>query len=453
MKDYKPYSEEAEQCVLGALLINPSRFIDVAEIISEDDFFMFKNKVIFRAMSVIDAKRQEIDVSLVIQHLSANSLLEEAGGMSYLAQLAHEVAGHKNVIAYARNMKEKSNERKIIYLCNAMISEITEGEDESEVRINNALSMPIAIENKDQKEPEFKEILKEEIKSLEERYHRKGKLTGLLTKYTELDNRFKGLQAGQLVILAGRPASGKTTMALNLALNMIFNGDHGSTLFFSLEMTAQELSGKMICALGKINYGNYKTGLIKDDEWSLVTTATQKLIGADLVIDDRAGITLQQIRAKALKQKRKTGKLKAIFVDYLTLIRTPGRNNRTEEVGALSRGLKSLSKELQCPVISLAQLSRKVEEAKDNRPMMNHLRDSGEIEQDADIIMMIYRDEVYNPDSQHKGIAEIITVKNRAGEIGRDYLHADLVHSKFSNLDFIPKEPEPTKPETFRVKR
>jgi len=446
--DYQPYNENAEQCVLGALLTNPQLITDINSIISEDDFYFRANKVIYRAICDIDAKRMPIDVSLVIQQLTNTEQLEAVGGLGYLADLAHTVSVPKNILHYAKNMRDKARERQVLQIAESMKAEIVNSDDDTDTKINNALAMPLSIEHNETTEKETVHFLKEAIENLEYRHEMDGKITGFVTKFRDLDNRFQGLQPGQLMILAARPAMGKTTAALNIALASVFSSKHGATIFFSLEMTGKELMDKMICSLGGVDYGLYKKGLPKnnpmcDSEWPKIMDAAAKLKATNgLIIDDRSTITLQQIRAKAIRIKRKFGTVKTIFVDYLTLIRTPGKDNRVLEVGALSRGLKSLAKEIECPIICLAQLSRKVEERGEKRPMMSDLRDSGEIEQDADIISFIYRDDVYNENSTRKGIAEIITVKNRAGETGTDFLQSELSRSRFRNLDigYIPTE-------------
>jgi len=459
--NYQPYNQNAEQCVLGALLTKKDAIAEINTIITEDDFYFYQNKTIYRACCVLDDKRQPVDVSLVIQQLTVMEQLEAIGGIGYLAELAHLVSVPKNILHYAKNMRDKSRERQLIQIAQAMQTEITNSDDDTDTKINNALSMPMAIENKEQIEKDSTQFLKEAVKDLEYRHEMDGKITGFVTKYRDLDNRFQGLQSGQLFILAARPAMGKTTLALNLAINSTFDGRHGATIFFSLEMTGKELMDKMICSVGGVDYGLYKQGFPKSnnecaDQWPKVSAAVVKIKSANgLIVDDRSTITLQQIRAKAIRTKRQHGTVKAIFVDYLTLIRTPGKENRVIEVGALSRGLKSLAKEIECPVIALAQLSRKVEERSDKKPMMSDLRDSGEIEQDADIISFIYRDEVHNQDSQEKGIAQIITVKNRAGETGIDFLKANLKQSRFENLEYMyaPQQEQPKKQYYDKVKK
>lgn len=440
MNDYQNHSQEAEQCVLGSLLFAPERFIDVIEVISEDDFFTYPHKIIFRAMCFLDDKKQPIDVSTVIQTLSTMNQLSEVGGIGYLAQLANDVARPANVLAYAKVMSDKSKERAVITIAKAMQDEITESEEDTETKVNNALSMPLAIESKESVEKTTIDFMRQSIENLEFRHNMDGKITGLKTEFNLLDNRFQGLQSGQLMILAARPAMGKTTLALNFAANAALNGQPGATLFFSLEMSGKELMDKLICSIGGIDYTLFKQGFPKgnplcDAEWSKVSYATGKLKACkSLIVDDRAGITFQQLRAKAIRTKRKYGSIKVLFVDYLTLIRTPDKGNRVLEVGALSRGLKNLSKELECPIVCLAQLSRKVEDRADKKPLMSDLRDSGEIEQDADIISFIYRDSAYNPNSLNPFYTEIITVKNRAGETGTDGILSELKQSRFSNL-------------------
>lgn len=452
---YRNNSQEAEECVIGSMLINPACVVDVLEVLQESDFFFHPTRTIFRAIVEIDAARQPIDPMLVIQKLTAMGLLHEAGGMGYLGEIASNVSTSANVVAYAKNVKDKSRERALIAIAHAMIGEIVTSTEPTDAKINNALSLPMTLEHGEKGEKGTDDFLREASEDLEIRHAANGKITGLRTHYAALDKRFHGLQPGQLMILAGRPGSGKTSLALNLALNAIFDTKPGVVLFFSLEMTGKELMEKMVCAVGGIDYGLFKMGLplgIEDSraEYPKIEPSFRKIKEArSLIIDDRSGLSFQQLRSKAIRVKRKNLAIKAMFVDYLTLIRTPGRENRVLEVGALSRGMKGLAKELECPIICLAQLSRKVEERSDKRPIMHDLRDSGEIEQDADIITMIYRDEVYNEESDRRGIAEIITVKNRAGEAGTDYLSADLKRSRFMELpdDYTP--PQRTKGRSF----
>jgi len=446
--EYRNNSQEAEECVIASMLINPACIIDVMELLQESDFFFCQTRTIFAAIAELDNERQSIDPMLVIQKLTAMGALSDAGGMGYLAEIASNVSTSSNVAAYAKNVKDKSRERALIAIAQAMIGEVVNGTDGTDAKINNALSLPMTLEHGEKGEKCTDDFLREASEDLEIRHAANGRITGLKTHYPALDKRFHGLQPGQLMILAGRPGSGKTSLALNLALNAIFDPKPGVVLFFSLEMTGKELTEKMVCAVGGIDYGLYKMGLPIGNEASRaefpkVEPAFRKIKEArSLIIDDRSGITFQQLRSKAIRVKRKNYAIKAMYVDYLTLIRTPGRENRVLEVGALSRGMKGLAKELECPIICLAQLSRKVEERADKRPIMHDLRDSGEIEQDADIITMIYRDDVYNEESERKGIAEIITVKNRSGEAGTDYLSADLRHSRFTELpeDYTPPQ-------------
>lgn len=448
MDNYQNHSQEAEECVIACVLDNPIVLVNVLENLDESDFFLTATRTIFSAIKALDSERQPIEPMLVIQKLSSMGLLADAGGLGYLAQIASSVATSGNVMAYAKIVKDKSKERAMIQIAREMINEIMTSTEDTDTKLNNAQSMQLSASHVDAKEKDTDQFLKESAADLQIRHEADGKITGLETKYAALDKRFYGLQPGQLMILAGRPSSGKTTLALNIALNAMFDNSPGAVVFFSLEMTGRELMDKMVCCTGNIDHTLYRAGLPKCNplsavEFPKITPAFQRIKEAgNLVTDDRSGITFQQIRSKAIRMKRKHGSVKVIFVDYLTLIRTPGKDNRVLEVGALSRGLKGLAKELECPVICLAQLSRKVEERADKRPIMHDLRDSGEIEQDADIVTMIYRDEYYTPDSERKGIAEIITVKNRAGITGVDYLGTDLGRSKFRDLpeDYQPPE-------------
>lgn len=456
---YQPYHQEAEECVIGALLTNPSAMHELMAMVSAEDFFFPANRIIFDAAKRLDDNRMPIDASLVINQLSATNKLELAGGLSYLASLAHNVAVPKNILHYAKYIKDKRRERDVLAIANAMQREITAGDGDTDTRINNALSLSVTADTSAAVEKGKKDFLKESKADFMRRHENNGEITGLKSGFTYLDERYQGFQPGQLIIMAGRPASGKTTLALNFATYAALNND-GATLFFSLEMSGKELVDKLLCSVGRINYGLFRRGFPKaiaecELEWSKLNPAFEQVINrVDMIIDDRSNLTIQQIRSKSIREKRKAGKIKAVFIDYLTLIRTPGKDNRVLEVGAISRALKNLAKELECPVIALAQLSRKVEERSDKRPLMSDLRDSGEIEQDADIVMFIYRDEVYNENSPDFGTAEIITAKNRAGETGIDRISADLKHSRFCNLatDWRPSAPQQENTYDYRAK-
>lgn len=462
--NYQPISTEAEQVILAALLTGNRFTSELMESITEDDFHDRAHKLLYRAVTAVWGRAATIDAVQVINALGAN--LEASGGLGYLADLAGSMRSGVNPMSCVKVLKEKRLERQVIDIAERMKAEILAGEDDSLTRINNAMSIPLRFNIEDTAEKDVSAMLMEAQDDLEARHLSGGKITGLETGFSDLDKRLQGLQAGQLIILAARPAMGKTTLALNLFEHSALHGDRSlASIFFSLEMPGKELCEKMICSVGDINHGLLKQGLPRgnpnaDSEWPKVIPAFEKIKAAsNLVIDERSALSVQQIRAKCLKVKKRFGGLKSVFIDYLTYIKTTGRENRVIEVGAVSRALKALAKELECPVICLAQLSRKCEERGDKRPLLSDLRDSGEIEQDADCIMFIYRDDYYNEQSDAKGLAEIIIAKNRSGETGKVHLVADLTHSRFRNMaydyeQYIREEqqrkPQQSKPESGR---
>ena len=433
--EYSPWSEQSEQVVLGTLLTHTEKFIDVSDILSANDFYSPANMNIYRAFEVLSETGKPIDVPIVISYLGEQGVLELVGGMAYLMELAQLSFSSANLLAYAGTVKQKAQERQVLQLADKMQETIKDPDIKTEDKVNASLGLVSSFDVGSEGEKTKDEILKNVILNIEQNCNQQG-LSGVDCGYLSLNNRFHGLQPSDLIILAARPSMGKTTFAMNIAEYVATNDTTGCVLAFSLEMSAEQLMMKSLCSIGKINLQNLKKGTCTEDEYSRMNPAMMKLKNSTFEIDDRAALSIQQVRAKALKMKRKHGRLKLIVVDYLTLLKdrsVGSRASRTEEIGSISRNLKALAKECDCPVIALSQLNRKVEERSDKRPKMSDLRDSGEIEQDADIIMFLYRDEVYNEQTPHPNICECITAKNRNGECGTDYLLARLHQSRFEN--------------------
>src|SRR5574343_278677 len=438
--NYQPFSIEAEQVVLAALLTGNRYSVELMESITEEDLYSHAHKLIFRAAARVWSRAATIDVVSVINALGSD--LEGSGGLGYIAELASHISHTVNPTSCIAKIKDKKAERDVLDIADRMRREIMRDGDDSLTRINNALALPMQYDTTDVTDKEVGAMLLEAMNDLQFRHTNGGKITGVETGFADLDDKLQGMQPGQLLIIAARPAMGKTTLALNLFEHSELKSEYEkATIFFSLEMPGKEVCEKMISSIGGIDHGLLKKGLPmsfsgSQEAWPKITPAFQRLkLTRTMVIDERSALNVQQIRAKCIKVKKKHGGAKAVFIDYLTYIKTPGRDNRVLEVGAVSRSLKAMAKELECPIICLAQLSRKCEERADKRPLLSDLRDSGEIEQDADCIMFIYRDEYYNPDSLDKGIAEVSIAKNRSGETGTIRLYSDLSHSRFRSLD------------------
>lgn len=423
-----PHSIEAEQSVLGGMMIDSSLVDEVREIITPADFFAPKNRIIYEAITRLADSGDGIDLVTVC---GAIPNLGDIGGPEYVAEIAVNTPTAAHVKAYAKAVKRKSQERAI---CSAGMAIADFGYDTEmaiDEKIASAQQAVMSIgETQEEVELSGNQHLLNWVTDLDNKFHN-GDTFGLSTGFKDLDTRLHGLHAPDLVILAARPAMGKSTLAFQMAAHAAFI-EESPTLVFSLEMSRKQIYDKMVSSLGNILFDRIKKVTLQEDDWPKLSAAVARMKDKPLYIDDRGGLHINQIAAACRRINRKE-KLGLVVVDYLQLVRGDG-DNRTGEVGHVSRMLKSLAKEIDCPVVALSQLSRKVEERPNKRPINSDLRDSGEIEQDADIIVFIYRDEVYNEDSPSKGVAEIIFTKFRGGEIGTDYLNSDLAHSRFKDL-------------------
>lgn len=432
VNDYLPYSLDAEQAVIGAILLKNEIILDAIDLVEPEQFYLKSHQDIYHAMNFLSESGQPCDVVTLSNLLKSQSLLESVGGLAYLAELAQYTPSSANMKAYAKVVVDKFKERQVLNLSYQMKDEIESSDDTSENRINNALGYVNGLDLSEGKERSLNKVLHQVVLDLEERASRKG-ISGLSTGFKDIDERTAGLQKTDLIILAARPAMGKTTLAMNIAQNSLNIGD-GATLVFSMEMSAEQLAIRMISSNSSVFLNKYRDGSMDRDEWQKTQAGFAKLKNKPLVIDDRPALTPQQVRAKALREKRKHGSIKLIVIDYLQLMRTNKSENRTNEIGEISRSLKALAKEMECPVIALSQLNRGVESRQDKKPLMSDLRESGSIEQDADMIWFLYRDEVYNPEGDRQGVAELITSKFRNGEIGSDFLKSELYYSRFKDL-------------------
>lgn len=433
-----PQSLEAEQSVLGGLLLNNQGWDDIAESLIEDDFFRHAHQLIWRTMSHLAQRSIRFDVISLAEELRSHDLLDEVGGITYLASLEQATPSAANIKVYADIVREKALLRKLITAGTQAVNMafLPEGRSALDI-IDTAEKMiyDVAEQGQTGKKSYFtsKDLLKVCVERIDELYRNPNQVTGIQTFYNDFDDKTAGLQKGDLIIVAGRPSMGKTTFAMNIAENVATKGGKGVAVF-SLEMPGEQLMMRMLSSVGRIPSQKLRTGQLENEDWSKLTNTINILNNAPIFVDESAGLSPLELRARARRLKREHD-IGLIVIDYLQLMRgnTPN-TNRTEEISEISRSLKALAKELEVPVIALSQLNRSLEQRPDKRPKMSDLRESGAIEQDADIILFIYRDEVYNPDTDQKGIAEVIIGKQRNGPIGKVLLTFIGEYTRFENF-------------------
>ena len=438
-----PYSTEAEQAVLGGIMLSNQYWDGIAERVIAEDFYTFAHKAIFQTMEELMRNQTPIDLITLDQALKAKGISDSVGGFAYLADLSNNTPNAINILAYAEIVREKAILRELIAVGNRIAenSYSPKGKDIKMV-LDEAEREVFAIAEKRSSSTEGPQNVLSVLESTIARIETLGKLenhngvTGVTTGFIELDKKTAGLQPSDLIIVAARPSMGKTTFAMNLCENAAMASDK-PVLVFSLEMPAEQIMMRMIASLARVDQTKIRTGQNLDEtEWSKIASVfgmfKQK---NNLYIDDSSGLTPTELRSRARRVYRENGGLSMIMVDYLQLMRAPAfSDNRTLEIAEISRSLKALAKELEVPVIALSQLNRTLEQRADKRPVNSDLRESGSIEQDADLIMFIYRDEVYNDNSEDKGVAEIIIGKQRNGPIGRVRLAFNGQFSRFDNL-------------------
>lgn len=439
-----PHSLEAEQSVLGSMLIAEDAWDKVAELVISEDFYQRSHQTIFTAMLQLLSANQKIDLITVSDALEQQNQLEEVGGMAYLGRLANNTPSAANVVAYAQIIKERAVTRELIGVAHeiADIGYNPEGRNSSQM-LDMAESKVFDIAEKrtgNNEGPEAVEpILHATIDRIEQLAKAGKDITGVTTGFNDLDKKTSGLQPSDLIIVAARPSMGKTTFAMNLVENAMMSQAEGDkskpVLVFSLEMPSEQIMMRMLASLSRVDQTKIRTAQLDDHDWSKLASSMARLKELDnLFIDDSSGLTPMEVRTRARKLARERGGIGLIMVDYLQLMQVPGMSeNRTLEIAEISRSLKALAKELKVPVVALSQLNRGLEQRADKRPINSDLRESGAIEQDADLIMFIYRDEVYNEQSNEKGIAEIIIGKQRNGPIGTVRLTFQGQYSRFDN--------------------
>lgn len=432
-----PQNIEAEQAVLGAIFLEPSSLTVTSEIIIPEDFYRSSHQKIFNVMLKLNDEGKAVDLITVTEDLAATKSLEEVGGVAYLSELAGSVPTAANIEYYARIVEEKSLLRRLIRTATNIAQEGYSREDEVAELLDEAEKniMKVAQRKNSGSFQNIKDVLVRTYDNIEELANRKGDVTGIPTGFAELDRMTAGFQRNDLIIVAARPSVGKTAFALNIAQNVATKTDE-TVAIFSLEMGAEQLVMRMICAEGNINAQNLRTGALTDEDWRKLTMAMGSLSNAGIYIDDTPGVRIGDIRAKCRRLKQEHG-LGMILIDYLQLIQGNGRSgeNRQQEVSEISRSLKALARELEVPVIALSQLSRGVEQRQDKRPMMSDIRESGSIEQDADIVAFLYRDDYYDKETENKNIIEIIIAKQRNGPVGTVSLAFVKEYNKFVNLE------------------
>jgi replicative DNA helicase len=432
-----PNSIEAEQSLIGGLMLDHVAWEKVADVISADDFYRKDHRLIFSAIANLVETNNPCDVVTVSEYLDNRGELEQSGGLEYIATLANETPGAANARAYAKILRERSVLRALINAGNEISGSAfaTDGRMASEL-VDAAERLVFEIAEKGSRgragfKP-LKNILPQAVDRIDVLHHSEGEITGIPTGFTEFDKMTAGLQPGELVIIAGRPSMGKTALAINIAENAAI-GSKVPTAIFSMEMPSQQLAFRMISSLGRVDQAHLRTGRFPDEDWSRINTAVQLMSDAPIFVDDSAGLSPTEIRARSRRLHREHG-LGLIVIDYLQLMQVPGsKENRATEISEISRSLKALAKELELPIIALSQLNRSVEQRPDKRPIMSDLRESGAIEQDADLILFIYREEVYNQDTPRKGIADISIAKQRNGPIGDFPLTFVGRYTKFEN--------------------
>jgi replicative DNA helicase len=435
-----PHSLEAEASVLGGLLLDNSAWDRVGDMLTDNDFYRYEHRQVFASVSALINGSRPADVITVYEHLQSIGKAEEVGGLAYLNSLAQYVPSASNIRRYAEIVRERSILRKLVSASDEIATnafntqgrEVAQILDEAEQKI-----FSIGEEGSRMKQgfQSMDSLVVELLDRVQEMSENPNDITGVPTGFYDFDRMTSGLQPGDLIVLAARPSMGKTALAINIAEHVALN-EGLPVAVFSMEMGASQLAIRIVGSIGRIDQGRLRTGKLTPDEWPRLTESIEKLRNVSLHIDETPGLTPSELRANARRLARQCGKLGLIVVDYLQLMSGSSSDgeNRATEIGEISRGLKMLAKELQCPVIALSQLNRSVETRTDKRPMMSDLRESGAIEQDADVIMFIYRDDYYNKDSKEPGVAEVIIGKQRNGPTGTVKLAFLKPITKFESL-------------------
>jgi replicative DNA helicase len=431
-----PHSLEYERALLGGLIRNPGQLREIAEQVGADDFYNPGHEALFTLLLQMDAQGEPIEMVTVPERIQRDGKPDRYGGLAYVVQLPDHVPATANLSHYAQVIRQKSVLRRLISHSQELVTQAFEQPDDVGLLLERASQniFTLGHDNGKRSWQRISLIIDEELLRIQELGNQDASITGVTTGFSDLDKKLSGLQRGDLVILAARPSMGKTALALNMAQNAALMGDVAVGIF-SLEMSRQQLTVRMLCTHGMVDAGKMRTGKLDADDWERLIEASDYLRRASIHIDDTPGITLRELRARARRLKQQDPKLGLIVIDYLQLMQADDPSvSRTQQVSDISRGLKALAKDLEVPVMALSQLSRNVESRADKRPMMSDLRESGAIEQDADVILFIYRDEYYNKESADKGLAEVIVAKQRSGPTGEIKLVFQGQYTRFDDL-------------------
>lgn len=440
-----PQALDAEESVLGGILLDNSAIDRITELITADDFYRESHRKIYRAMLSLSERNEPADLITLTEALRVRGELADVGGVAFLAELAERVPTAANIANYARIVREKAILRNLITTATAIATRGYEAQEDVKELLDRAESEVMQLSEREVK-PAFvriDQLLGQTFKDIDRLHEQQNAVTGVTTGFIDLDKLLAGLQPSDLIIIAGRPSMGKTAFCLNIAENAALKGDAGCAVF-SLEMSKEQLAMRMLCSQAHVDLARVRTGHLTDREFRELAEAAARLSYAPIYIDDTPALSVLELRSKARRLHRDpNARLKLIVVDYLQLMRgSEGRDSREQEISEISRSLKALAKELHVPVIALSQLNRQVENRSPPKPRLSDLRESGAIEQDADVIGFIYREEVYVEDTDKKGVAEIIIAKQRNGPIGSIELTFLREFTRFENREVMPGEPD-----------
>lgn len=437
-----PHSIEAEQSVIGSMIIDRGAIAKVSEKLNEDDFYRDGHKVLFKAILEMFKEDMAVDLVTLLEYLKSTDKLEKAGGVTYVTEVSSSVPTTANIESYIKIVSEKSTLRKLIKASTKIIEDSYGKQGEVANVLDSAEKKIFDIAEKRSTsdfEP-LSQVLERGFLEIERLFNNKGEITGVGSGFKDLDAKTSGFQKGDMVLIAARPSMGKTTFALNIAEYAALR-EGRSVVIFSLEMSKEQLAYKLLCSEANVDMLKLRTGALEDRDWENIARATGPLSKAKIYIDDTAGVSVMEMRSKCRRLKMEYG-IDLILIDYLQLMSgsSGSSDNRQQEVSEISRSIKALAKEMECPVIALSQLSRAPEQRADHRPMLSDLRESGSIEQDADLVMFLYRDEYYNKETEDKNVAECIVAKQRNGPVGTVKMAFLGALSKFGDLDVIHQE-------------
>ena len=436
MEQSVPFAEEAEAGIISAMFKDREVIQDIVQLVRDTDFYKPENAILFKAILEIDESGQSVDLVTMTNKLRKENLLEKAGGVFYLGQIAAAPSTVYNVKQYAKIVQEKSTMRQLIRISDGIRNRCFDDAEPVESILDDAERLVLDISKQRQRNDVTRvdEIVPTNLEKIEEAAKQEDEITGIPSGFIDLDHMTNGWQRSDLIILAARPAMGKTALCLNMAANAAIDY-HYPVAIFSLEMSKEQLVMRMLAAAARIDQKRLRTGQLNPDEWGAFLQKIGPLTSAPIYIDDTPAITIRELRAKARRLQSREGDLGLILVDYLQLMGGSGNSeNRQQEVSEISRSLKALARELNVPIIALSQLSRTVEQTKDKRPQLSHLRESGSLEQDADIVLFIHREEYYNEDTNRRGIADVIIAKHRNGPTGTVELAFQNELTRFDNL-------------------